>query len=192
MQARPAYESLAHLGVHRQTRQHTDPEFRVAYQWLVEQMARRLPTDGPEAVWLWARTTWRDLAEDLRLEGRQQDSVLLEVAVPMDAALVLPFDDWHQVLNGMLHVPPLPRETDGAWWARAEPLLDDFHRRVDAALGDKAIHARHDRYPPGLRQELTGSWEHLFDPLTWPAGCRLQAVVHELRAEHVVRALRYP
>lgn len=190
VQARPAYDALVTSGVHRQTPENAEAEFAEAYAWMREQMSHQLPTTGGEPIWLWARTTWRGLARQMRQDdGREK--VLLEVHLPRDIVLLSSFDDWHFPLNRMLHVPRRPDEltNDEAWWARAEPLLDEFDHRVDAGSVVRGT-STHQDYPGDLRRELETSWVHVFDPATWVPGAAIQATTHELRAEQIVRAIR--
>jgi hypothetical protein len=81
-------------------------------------------------------------------------------------------------------------ETSAAWEERADAIDTDFAARCAAAGMD--MREAPDTWPHPLRAELERSWTQIFDPHTWHVEATLQACVHELRAEQVVRVVRLP
>ncbi|MGN0064236.1 MAG: DUF3841 domain-containing protein [Nocardioides sp.] len=122
--------------------------------------------------------------------AQNRGEVLLEVVVPCDRVLLSGFDDWHCVLNSSLLVPVTAGEDNDEWWARAEPMIEDFAARVSAAgfsnSGMQDVRA----WPDDLRTEIETSWLGVFDRSQWDRDEYVQAVVHEIRAEDVVRVTR--
>jgi len=184
VQAHRAYQELAETDVLRTDPSRGCPEFAEPYRWMLGQLSQRVSTSGDGMVWLWARIPWRELVSEVRTA---RGAVLLTVRIPRHRVLLSSFDDWHVPLNRSLYVPSKPGESVDAWWSRAEPLMDAFEARVNAAGLDQAPL---EQWDPDLRRDLEWSWEGIFDPASWPPGCIVQATVHELRAADVVSATR--
>ncbi|WP_162891205.1 DUF3841 domain-containing protein [Aeromicrobium sp. A1-2] len=171
-------------GVHRPPRWPADHDFAESYSWMHEQMARRLPTTGEGIIWSWAQIRRRDLTPDCP-EARGE--VLLSVDLPRDRVLLSHFGDWHCVLNRMIHVEGRPGEDDDAYDRRVDPIYDAFFDRREAA---GLTHEPVKVWPDDLRQQAESSWTAIFDQSSWPPRDAIQATVHEIRAEDVVRAVR--
>ena len=146
------------------------------------QMAARLPTAGDGILWLWAKTTYRDLVGNAR---RARGEVLLTVRVPRERVLLSHFGDWHTVLNRGLDVPTLPGETFEVWAPRFDALYDEWCVRVGTHR-ELPIAA----WPPFLRAELEESWKSIFDLRNRDEPLYVQATIHALHANEVVRAVR--
>lgn len=184
-QSEGAYRTLAKTGVLEGDPALADVDLGHAYPWMKSQADSRLPTDGPGLLWLWPTTTRRSLIDQAR---HARGDVLLTVRMPRSHVLLSDFDDWHIALNNGFHVAPEPGESDDDWWARAEPIIDDWHDRLDAAGVDGK--PGRGNWPAHLREEAERSWEAILDPATWRPGAHLQGVAHAIRAEHVVFAAR--
>lgn len=184
-QSAGAYRVLVETGVLEGDPALADMDLGHAYPWMLAQADSRLPTEGRGLLWLWPTTTRRSLIDQAR---HAPGDVLLTVEMPRDRVLLSEFSDWHIALNNGIHVPPEPGESDEAWWARSEPILDDWYARLDAA----GIDGRpgRDHWPAPLRGEAERSWEAILDPATWRPGAHLQGVAHAIHAEHVVSAVR--
>ena len=146
------------------------------------QMAARLPTAGEGILWLWAKTTYRDLVGNAR---HARGEALLTVRVPRERVLLSHFGDWHTVLNRGPDVPLLPGETFEEWSPRFDALYDEWCARVHT-YRDLPIAA----WPPFLRAELEASWESIFDLSNREEPLYVQATIHALHPDEVVRAVR--
>ncbi|CAB4684440.1 MAG: DUF3841 domain-containing protein [Actinobacteria bacterium] len=156
------------------------------YAWLTQEMSHHVTTAGDTVIWLWARTTRRDLRHLLRHPDARGE-VLLTATIARHRVLLSDFSDWHQVLNRAPHVPRTPDEDHATWWARAEPLIEDYHARITAAGLDGTGYLD---LPDTYRDELERGWRAIFDPATWAPGESVQATVHELRVADITRAIR--
>lgn len=184
VQTADALEELVRSGLLSGGRAFWEPDFVDAYAWLLEEMSTRLPTEGTGMVWCWARIRRRDLVRQL---GLARGQVLLTLEVPRKRALLHPFGDWHSVLNRCLHHPGRPGESIDDWERRTRPASDDFWDRLEAAGCREAPFTA---WPPDLYAEATSSWRQLFEATTWDACETVQATLHEIRVEDVVRAIR--
>lgn len=97
------------------------PEFHPAYEWMRQQMAKRLARyGGGWPIWLWVRWAARPRKPDLRASGhlpRGTLGVCIELLIPSDQLLISDFEFWHFVLgNDYLS---LTEAEDTAWEARA-------------------------------------------------------------------------
>lgn len=182
LQTPGAYEVLQRDGVLHGDPVLGDPDFAEGYSWMARQMKERLPTSGDGMLWLWARTRRRDLLDDLR---HARGDVLLTVRVPRERALLSDFCDWHQVLNHAINVAPLPGESDEQWEARFDIERGAWDERTRPYDG-----VPFDEWPHDLRAETEASWDAIFDLNLVPPHRPIQATVHELRAQDVVRAVR--
>jgi hypothetical protein len=154
---------------------------------MYRQMAARLPTIGTAALWLWARTTRRDLVSCCR---RSRGQVLLTCRVPRERALLSHEVEWHHVLNGSLgEMPRLPGESGDDAFARWEKASDAFEARLEAA-GVKRRTAPARDWPADLREEIEQSWERIFDRRSYGPHEFWQATVHALHAGDLVEAVR--
>jgi len=185
-QSKGAYRMLAETGVLRGDPTLADADLGIVYPWMQRRADTLLATSGPGLLWLWATTTRRGLVEQAR---HARGDVLLTVRVPRDHMLLSDFGDWHVALNSGIHVPPEPGEDGEAWWARAEPIVDDWHDRLKAA-GLNRSGTTIDDWPQDLRDEAQRSWEAILDPATWRLNADIQAVAHAIHAEQVMSAVR--
>jgi len=169
---------------------HGDPAlgeeyFAEGYAWLSLRMREYLGRHGAGEgmLWLWARERRGALVDQLRVD--RADAVLLTVSVARERVLLTDFDDWHDVLNRRLHVPLLPGESEDQWWARAEPLMDEWDERVGRHRSQPL-----DSWPVDLREELEASWLPIVVPGPSSDARHVQAAIRMLRIDDVVRAVR--
>lgn len=156
----------------------TDRDFRLAYDWMRGQMARRIPGYGGGYPW-WAWIQWDPSRPrpDLRARANHYfapgtPSVRLELELPDVEVLPSDFELWHFVLNnGYLG------------WSEAE---DEWWDQLPSAQRSRAA--------------LERSWERIFaldhpqvDPawLGTPRAEHIQGVFEVLRARDVVRVTPY-
>lgn len=182
LQSREAYETLQRDGVLRCASHPSDPDFREAYGWMASQMRRRLPTAGDGILWAWARTKRAAVVHHAR---HARGQVLLTVQVSRDRVLVSDYLDWHQVLNRCVNIVPLPGESDVEWERRFDVEWDAWHERTRPYEGMPI-----DQWPTDLRAEIETSWETIFDLDAVSVDRPLQAALHTLTVEDVVRAVR--
>ena len=185
IQSTAAFERLRSDGELRGDPALGEEHFAEGYSWLSAQVRDIL---GPHGVgegmlWLWARERRRDLVDQLRVDRAEE--VLLTVSVARERVLLTDFDDWHDVLNRRLHVPMRPGESHDDWWARAEPLMDEWDARVGQHR-DQLL----DSWPADLRAELEASWLPIVAPGPSPDARHVQATIRMIRLEDVVRAAR--
>lgn len=94
-----AYESLKNNGYLKCPANHASGDFKVAYNWLVGQMDKRLGVvidEGYYPIWVWS--TYRNL-NDKGNFAPNQEGVRLTLAIPNKLVLLSDFDAWHAVLN---------------------------------------------------------------------------------------------
>jgi hypothetical protein len=184
IQTEEAFDALLSSGVLMPDKAFAEPSFAEAYDWMLRQMAARLPTAGNGAVWFWARTTRRDLMDSCR---QSSGSVLLTCRVPRELVLFSHFFDWHNVLNRQLQLPALRGESDDAYCSRMDRVLDDFKARLQTGgAGDSGI----EHWPEDLRNEIEKSWEHILEPGNYGHFECWQGTAHVLAADNVVEAVR--
>jgi hypothetical protein len=187
IQSAGAFEVLRSRGTLRPDPSMADPLFADAYDFMFRQMAARLPTSGNGALWLWARTTRRDLVSCCR---RSPGQVLLTCRVPRERALLSHEVEWHHVLNrGLGEMPPLAGETAGDAYARWEKASDALGSRLEAAGIERTTTPVRD-WPADLRNEIERSWERIFDRGSYGPHEFWQATVHALHAGDVTEAVR--
>ena len=165
IQHRIAYENLQETGVLRANEQHLfcEEEFRFAYDWMAEQMERRVGK-APEGVrypiWAWYQWEGRRKRPDMRHHRRWGEPgtpiVLMTLEVPDELVLLSDFDMWHCVLgNG---------------------YLADTEEEED----------------PATEQEIRESWSRIFDwkriQSNWAVPKTTQATFWELRKDWVEKA----
>lgn len=162
-----------------------EEHFAEGYAWLSARMREHLGRHGAGEgmLWLWARERRHDLVDQLRAESSAV--VLLTVSVARERVLLTDFDDWHDVLNRRLHVPVRPGESDDQWWARAEPLMDEWDARVGQHRSQPL-----ESWPATLRSELEASWLPIVAPGPSPDTRHVQATIRMIRRDDVVRAVR--
>jgi len=120
-------------------------EFRHAYDWMRQQMKKRIPGYKGRYPW-WG---WYSPCPDLRCSGhlpKGTRGARLELDLDPDKALLSDFDAWHAVLNRAYLA--LSEEEDEAWY-QALP-------RSPASLRDWPL-------PEPWQSEMLASWERIFD-----------------------------
>jgi hypothetical protein len=153
---------------------HVWPDFRPAYRWLMEQMARRIPDyRGGYPIWFW-HSPKPDLRRGAHLQ-RGVDGVRVEAQLPASRVLLLDFDAWHCVLNRWRL--SLTWREDSSW-----------HQRT--GQHDGPLRA-------ALEKELQASWERVFDlaalkrsPL-WRPVRNVQAVAEYIRLGEIIHVDRF-
>ena len=155
-----------------------EPQFREKYQWLIDQMEKRIGTPPAEViypVWAWYMQNGRQSKPDLRSErwgngpGDEQYTCI-EVELPDDQVLLSDFDAWSIILlNGLL--------------SRSEEEHDQLEDEYESLPPEKQ------------RAFKEKNWERVFDltPIenSWVTrGKWIQATFWELHTDNV-RAVRF-
>lgn len=104
---RPAsdYALLQTQGVYVADERFVLPEWRCAYQWMADQLAKKVPPPAGVTVpvWAWYRAHGSLRPKpDLRRSGhlaKGQKGVRIECVLPAEQVLLSSFDGWHAVLN---------------------------------------------------------------------------------------------
>ena len=153
----------------------TSCEFSLAYDWMAEQLSRRIGPPPPGVcypIWAWHTLDWLHQPVNLRLgffRNYREPMACIELEIPDSDVLLSNEDMWHIVLN------------DGYY--------GDCQNEQESQQEDQWF----DALPP-QEQELVkrASWEKIFD--VFPAretdwdchGKYVQAVFWELRPDQVV------
>jgi len=143
-----------------------DDAFVAAYDWMRWQMHRHLPGySGGFPIWVWARTTRRDLVSTAQdMARRSPGSVLITLRIPRDQLLLSDYFTWHDVLNGS---PAVPVKCAGCGTRHCEDAecwdrwFDVWFDRWSAQipLGDDNTQLPWWCWPPDLQARLFASWE---------------------------------
>lgn len=146
-------------------------DFRPAYQWLMQQMARRVGGyAGSFPVWF-----WHSPKPDLRHGGHLaagEHGVRIELELPRERVLLFDFQSWHCVLNRW-HLSLSERESKE--WDRRTKGLDQYRAPL----------------PAPLEAELQATWERTFDlsrlrrAKLWGPINEIQGVTEYVRLEEV-------
>lgn len=189
-----AYAQLASNGVLRVDPAHFNfPEFRAAYDWMRDQMRRRIPgSSGNYPIWLWAKIRRRDLIDSVRRDTRRHPgSILVTCRIPRNRCLLSHFDDWHHVLNAWPYIDCAEPTTD-AELAEYERRLDQAYAEHEARLEQAGLPATApiEDWPADLRAQCDASWEAILDVTRYPASSCWQACVDTLQATDVTTAVR--
>ena len=151
-----------------------EPQFEAAYEWLAEQMEKRVgprPEDVRFPVWAWYMFDGKRKS-DLRKErwmGKGGEHMLcLELEVPDDQVLLSDYEEWHAVLNRWTIT-----DTEEEW-----NRYNDFLEKADASTAD------------AFYKE---NWERVFDITPFEndwkrRGRDIQATFWELKREYVKKA----
>ncbi len=166
-------------------------QWRMAYDWLVEQMVNRgMARPGPEVYPVWAWHQWAgpgrpcpDLrTSSLKSWAERERHVLLTLNVPDHEVLVSDYDAWHWCLNYWFY--GTQREAQ-AFERRCKQQGQSYYR--NKPLGSAELH-----------HEVRASWAQALDiersrRLTGSKKSNqvLQATFWTLKHEHVVSAVEF-
>lgn len=155
-----------------------DRDWIEAYDWMREQMARRLPEYHGHYPW-WAY----DYKLDLRVQAPQYGPygtryVRMELAVPKDRVLLSAYWAWHFVLN-VWYLP----QSDG----------DDYERESNAwdAELERNGYTDYVALPEPWATRKIESWNRIFDVEALRADNTIQANFERLNLEDVVRVTEF-
>jgi len=130
--------------------------WRTAYDWLAEQMERRIgPRSRPGIYPLWAWYQWRDAIHrkpDLRSSQLAPGTrgVRLACEIPNDQILLSDFIHWHHVLNYSYY--SLSQAEDDAFESEMA-----FHGLIRGLVSEGPLS------DPVYHQRILDSWERIFD-----------------------------
>ncbi|HIW71595.1 MAG TPA: DUF3841 domain-containing protein [Candidatus Levilactobacillus faecigallinarum] len=106
VQPMAVYQQLQRDGVFHcdptQTWAMDDEYFQPAYQWMANQMTRRIgpaPANVTVPIWAWYRRDWQHKRPDFRYYHDYPDQVCLEVEVPEEQVLLSDCDEWNVIIN---------------------------------------------------------------------------------------------
>jgi hypothetical protein len=148
-----SWDELRATGILRGRAERVPPEWRHAYAWMRERMARQVgPPPAPDVCPVWAWHWYygrRKPRPDLRYRGHLEKGaggVRIEIECDPSDVLLSDFADWHAVLSN--------------WHLAASPDDDDA---FDAALKTKGLDHGNCGSDPEVAAEITASWERVFD-----------------------------
>lgn len=190
-----AWHELNRKGYVRADRRHADEYFIASYDWMADQMERRLKTPRPSksAMPIWAWFQWYgnkrqkpDLRSLRHWHPKGERAVRVGFRVDDDRVLLSDFELWHYVLN-YWYLPKTFAEGDA------------FEAKLEAAGLSTYRHSHEDPIPRAkYRREVEWSWERIFD-IEWcepaithlPKTRSIQATLWELRRDDVVDAVQF-
>lgn len=157
IQTLDAHRELQVRGSLRGNSESIDPVFREPYEWMIEQLTRRIgPPDlaGAWPVWAWkqyhGQTKPRPNLRSKGLLPKGSTGVRIELDVPDEKVLLFDFLLWHFILNDRY----LSTSNDG----------ETFDHRL-IRIGQSFCHTK-PLTDPDLLRKVTDSWERVFD-LGW-------------------------
>lgn len=99
------WKEFQHTRVLKANATYIEPYYHFPYQWMIQQMHKRLPT-APLAtsypIWAWYKYDYNTYRPDLRRIGhlpKGTKGVLIEFEEEIDKVLLTDFMNWHLVLN---------------------------------------------------------------------------------------------
>ncbi|HCU33102.1 MAG TPA: hypothetical protein DF364_04555 [Ruminococcaceae bacterium] len=180
IQPKDIYDKIIKDGVYRCDEAYVDPDFKKAYDWLVDEMVRRIGPQ-PEGVRypVWAIHTWygkrkkpdfRSLRWEWGAGGEQY--VCMEIDVPDSGVVLSDCDYWHSVLNDL----PL---------TKSDKEFDDLANTYDPLPADEKKKYRENSWLGIFSFENTGvdNWAD--------SGKYVQATFWELRKEQIRKVSRF-
>ena len=109
-------------------------DFRPSYEWLIEEMKKRVPVYSGHYPW-WAWTTRPDMRWETWQATEGQNFSLIELELPMNQVCLTDFDLWNCILNG--NFVPLSEADDEAWNAEWEGRFGEkYWKRDDVPVLD--------------------------------------------------------
>lgn len=188
IQSIEAWNTLQAFGVLRAKREYAEGEFIPAYEWIAEQMEKRLgaqrPFPGALPIWAWYQ--WdgeKRKRPDLRSRSflsSGEKGVRIEFEIPAEHVLLSDFNLWHYVLN---------------YWYLGSSSADCETFEKDLAKRELSFYETKPLPNLELDREIRESWERIFD-LEWEEpdmtfvqeDKSIQATLWELRVENIKRA----
>jgi hypothetical protein len=153
-----------------------------AYQWMREQMTRRLPTYEGNYPW-WAYDYKLDLrAQRFYTYPPNERWVRLELEIPLDKVLLSAYGAWHYVLN--------------RWYLPYATEEESYQREGDAWDAEAKAHGV-DTYqnslpfPEPWESRMRASWERIFDVDVLREANTIQATFERLELAEVVRVTEF-
>ena len=166
-----------------------DDSFAAAYDWMRWQLHRHIQGyAGGFPIWVWARTSRRDLVSTVDdLAGQSPGSALLTLRIPRDRLLLTDYLTWHDVLNGS---PTVPIECVGCGTSHCDDAgcfdrwFDSWYDRWTAQIpqDEDGTQLPWWCWPPHLQARLFDSWEAV---RSLQRGSLVQGCVEQLREEWV-------
>ena len=162
-----------------------DDSFVAAYDWMRWQMHRHIQGyAGGFPIWVWARTSRRDLVSTVNdMAGQSPGSALVTLRIPRERLLLTNYLTWHDVLNGN---PSIPIECVGCGTSHCanascfDSWFDAWHHRWNAQMPQDADGAQLPWWcwPPPLQARLFDSWDGI---RSLRPGSLVQGCVEHLR-----------
>jgi len=174
--------------------------YRHSYDWMRWRMAEKIPTYGGRyPIWFWAMDSNIGIA--YHQDGTRY-TVMLQLAIPREFALLSDFDGWHAVLNTAPTYHILcpgcgERGCRNCETRGIETMMDAEFRFFlpNCTRGDDVDESWQRISPTALRRITSGSngWDTIFDQHHWIDWTgtdvpRVQGVTEIIRAEWVTRA----
>lgn len=159
-----------------------DEHLLAAYEWMREQMTRRLPNYEGNHPW-WAYDYKLDLrAHRFHTYPPNERGVRMELEIPQEKILLSAYGAWHCVLSRWY----LPYATDP----------EDYEREGDAWNAEAKAHGV-DTYqnsvplPEPWESRMRASWERIFDVDDLRETNTIQATFERLELAEVVRVTEF-
>jgi hypothetical protein len=177
-----AWNDLQRSGVLHCPNHRADEDYRLAYGWMVQCMAKvglKPPADSLTPFWCWIHTVYPRRAPQGDMRDTRQ--YLLELKINPTRVLASDFHLWHYALNGW----PLTRS-----FAASEAL--------DLALESLGLnYFRQKPLPAPHQQVFESSWRHIFnlgfhqddEPCEPFSDRKVQAVFWELRFSDIISVI---
>lgn len=159
IQSDQAWKALQSSGVLHTDARYAFEDFTLAYAWMAEQMAKRLPATRPIAdalpLWAWYQYDGENKRKpDLSRAGhlpRGERGVRIEFEIDDDLVLLSDFEVWHYVLN---------------YWYLPASMGKDEEFEARLAKQSLSFYTTKPLPDPVLDEEIRTSWERIFD-LEW-------------------------
>lgn len=165
---------------HAEFAEHID-DYRAAYDWMRQQMARRIPGYAGHYPW-WAYEHFLDL-RFYRWHTRPYGKRLirLELAVPREQVLLSTYGEWHCVLN--------------RGYLPASLVWEDYERELDTWEEEAARHGvnvhGHAPFVEPWETQLQASWERVFEVEERRPKQTIQATFERLELGDVVKVTEF-
>lgn len=143
IQTKEFWDKAQKIGVLKTDRRYAIREFRKPYEWMRQQMIKRIGPSSNGILWAWNRYIDGDHRRpDLRRKGHLlsgAEGVLIEFEISENSVLLSDFENWHFPLNN--------------WYLGKDPVVE----REIGVIKNKAD------YPEEIQDIIDESWQKIFN-----------------------------